>query len=49
MQNLVARLESMHVYGDEDNGEPKGEMVNYALCKSILDFDFTIIEPSCYE
>jgi len=36
MQNLVARLESIQIYRDEDNGEPKGEMVNYALC-SISD------------
>jgi len=35
MKNLVARLESIQIYGDEDSGEPKGEMVNYALCASI--------------
>ena len=46
MQNLVARLESMHIYGVEDNGEPKGEMVNYALFSISNIF---VVEPSCYE
>ena len=40
------------MYRDENNGEPKGEMVNYALC-SILNYfsilNINIIEPSCYE
>ena len=50
MQNLVARLESMHIYGDEDNGEPKGEMVNYALCSiSNSVSNIAVVEPSCYE
>jgi len=31
------------MYGDEDEGEPKGEVVNYALM-TVVDFD-----PSCYE
>jgi len=50
MQNLIARLESMHINGDEGNGEPKGEMENYALC-SISNFvsNITVVEPSCYE
>ena len=37
------------MYGDEDSGELKGDMVNYTLCTSISNSDFTIIEPSCYE
>jgi len=49
MKNLVARLGSIQIYGDEDSEEPKGEMVNYALCTSISNFDFSIIEPSFYE
>jgi len=52
MQNLVARLESIQMYGDEDNGEPKGEMVNYALF-SISNYisisNIMVVEPSCYE
>ena len=52
MQNLVARLESMHIYGDEDNREPKGEVVNYPLScvsKSISNTNTAVVEPSCYE
>lgn len=40
------------MYGYEDKGEPKGEMVNYALCSisdSIPVSNITIIETSCYE
>ena len=50
MQNLVARFESMHIYGDEDNGEPKCEVVNYALsCVSNFVSNIVVVEPSCYE
>ena len=36
-------LEKMHMYGDEDEGEPKGDDVNYTLMIA------TNFEPSCYE
>ena len=52
MQNLVARLKSIQIYGDKANGEPKGIMVNCALCSisnSILISNITIINPYCYE
>ena len=49
MKNIVTSLERIQMYGDEDSEEAKGEMVNYALCTSISNFDFTIIVPSCYE
>lgn len=43
MYQVVQRLENMHMYGDEDDGEPKGDIVNYDLLTTI------IFEPSCYE
>ena len=49
MKDLVARLESIQMYGDEESEEPKGEMVNYALCTSISNSDFIVIESSYYE
>lgn len=53
MQNLVTRLESIQVYGDEDSEEPKDEMVNYALYYSISNYvpilNTIVIDPSCYE
>lgn len=52
IQNLVARLESIQMYGDEDNGEPKAKMVNYALCSisnSIPVSNIIVVEPYFYE
>lgn len=37
------------MYRDEDNGETKGEMVNYALCCITNYILIIVIEPSYYE
>lgn len=31
IKDLITRLENLQLYGDEESGEPKGEMVNYVL------------------
>lgn len=51
MQNLVTRLENFQIFRDENNEEPKVEMVNYALYSFISNYvsNTIIIEPSCYE
>lgn len=51
MRNLVAKLENIQFYGDEDSGELKGEMVNYALYSSISNFilNAILVESSYYE
>lgn len=43
MDQVVARHENLKIYGDEDDGEPKGEVVNYSLMTSVE------LKPSYYE
>lgn len=43
MDQVVQRLDNMHMYEDEDDVELKRDMVNYYLLSN------TIFEPSCYE
>lgn len=51
----LQRLENLHILGDEDNGEPKGDLVNFALMAStstssvskVINVD--VCEPSCFE
>ena len=43
MENVVSRLENLNMYGDDENEDHSGDIVNYALMASID------VEPSCFE
>ena len=43
MENVVSRLENLNMYGDDENEDHSGDIVNYALMVS------SDVEPSCFE
>ena len=43
MENVVSRLQNLNMYGDDENEDHSGDIVNYALMASID------VEPSCFE
>lgn len=43
MEQFVDKLQNMQLHGDENDGEPKGDVVNYAL------MSFNDLEPPNFE